>query len=106
MRSRPFLFRLGLAALGMHVFCLIAGIGVGWWIRTWPVRFETVLGKSRAHRLTLGYARLLDALYPQDSDGDGISDLVEILLHKDPRNPGFHWAPVAGYITPASLKLK
>jgi hypothetical protein len=88
VRSRPFLTRLLLAALGMLIFCLLGVIGIGWAVRAPSYQFAQWAGYDRVTRVHHAYLRALGTILPADRDGDGFPDSVEWYLKSDPGDPG------------------
>ncbi len=90
VRSRSFLTRLTLAALGMLLLCLFGGVGLSWAVRKNPEWLVKLLGFDRCASLRSVSVCTLGTLLPADSDGDGIADSVERYLGSDPHNPLSH----------------
>jgi len=75
----------------MVVFIGLAYLAFGWLILSGPPwlqnRFSTLLGENHSRRLLFAYLRSQAALFPADSDRDGVPDIVERLLKFDSSNP-------------------
>lgn len=96
MRSRPFLTRFVFAALGMLLLCLAGVIGAGWAVRGPADGVVRVLGEERQEHLRGVCARLLGRMFPLDSDGDGIPDLMERYLGSNPESA--QDSPITGFL--------
>jgi hypothetical protein len=111
VRSRPFLLRLGLAALGMCLVCLLAYVGLGCVLWYRPLWCRKLLGTARMDRLEGSYARALGTIISKDSDGDGLTDGWKFYSHFDqPRIPGLaNWlaiTPESPGIFPAQFQVQ
>jgi hypothetical protein len=96
VRSRPFLTRFVFAALGMLLLCLAGVMGAGWAVRRPADGVIRLIGEERQEHLRGVCARLLGRMFPLDSDGDGIPDLMERYLGSDPENE--QESPVTGFL--------
>lgn len=93
---------------GMLLLCLIAGIGLGWAVRSQEVWLRRWISAAKYARLYQAYAHAAAGLLPGDADGDGFSDALEWFERTDPNQAKdhpkivFEWngtAPVAEYDT-------
>jgi hypothetical protein len=91
VRAHPFLTRLALATLGLLVLTAGGIVALGWAVSygNSPIQVwvSDQLGEDRWERLHCGYARILGAVFPADSDGDGFPDSVERYERSGPDNP-------------------
>lgn len=85
--DRRFLFRFGLALLGMLALCLFIFVGLGWVVSRQSWLLAKVMSPKSQDRLWSWYAHASDGLAPWDSDGDGFSDGLELFYGTDSRNP-------------------
>lgn len=85
--ARHPLLRIGLATLGMLLLCLLLFVGLGWMAALHRDWLEKVIAYRRIIRIYNWYAHIADHLAPQDSDGDGCSDGLELYTGMNPRNP-------------------
>lgn len=85
--SLRFLLRAVSVMSGLLLLMACAYLGVGWAVlrkHTWVIR---TVGDDRWFQLLEGYTGTLNAVFPNDVDGDGISDGREIAAGSDPRIP-------------------
>ncbi|HEY3901510.1 MAG TPA: thrombospondin type 3 repeat-containing protein [Chthoniobacter sp.] len=75
--------------LGLMLF-LLAFVGFGWAIQTNQYWLYSLLGDARIKRFYAGYAHTAEGLLPEDHDGDGVSDGVELWLGTNPLNSSLH----------------
>jgi hypothetical protein len=90
LRTRPLFLRLLLAALAALFFCLLGFVGLGWAVWKRPDWLFTVIGEKRVLQLRPVYMKTAAALWPNDRDGDGFCDGLELFLEYDPQNPKDH----------------
>ncbi len=90
LRIHPLLLRFLLAALTAIFICLLGFVGLGWAVWKRHPWLLTILGDERLLKLRPVYLKTAAALWPNDRDGDGFCDGLELFLEYDPRNPLDH----------------
>lgn len=85
--SRPFLFRFTLAMLGTLLLMAVVFAGLGWIVVRRSGWLIPSCGNERTHQLSIWYEVFLMKMLPDDRDGDGVCDGLELIYATDPRNP-------------------
>src|SRR5437868_4427758 len=78
------------AIAGMLFLCLVGYTGLGWTVWSRKEWLERFLSADRRADLQIHYARVMSAVFGDDSDGDGLRDGFELYCRTNPKDPAKH----------------